>query len=108
MVFKSNMFSRTPCNNIFGVIVVIATSTDSGHYYWIGGMDALKNGEWFWSKTAKPISVSMNNKKMTIGHVSFEHCHFPVYHFSFIRLFHVWAKDFSSIRVALTSFISLG
>ena len=39
------------------VYCTMLTGTDANHIYWLGGLDALSNNEWFWSKSAEPLKV---------------------------------------------------
>ena len=38
----------------------IHLGTDADHIYWLGGLDALSNNEWFWSKSAERLKVRFN------------------------------------------------
>lgn len=32
--------------------------TDTSHTWWVGGTDAVTEGEWFWAKIVQPFEVS--------------------------------------------------
>lgn len=39
------------------VFLMLASNTDPNHYFWLGGTDAVSEGEWIWSLVVRPISV---------------------------------------------------